>query len=263
MTLLHLMHKRLIAEIMLLALFLAGCSPAVEARPLGGGGATSTPTQVQTATPEALPAAHSPLAAPTQPPSPLVPDNPQWRIHTDPTGLVSFEYPADWQVKLLWVGGPLPPQRTAEEILMVHRPFAPSTGDSGGEEWAFSGNQIQVTITHTPRENFDQYLPEAFVPNERGYEAYFTTPLAVPNGSGLLFIWGDEGLWEGGGGECPACLVLVARFFSDVDDLTMQMWFHPSPELALQAEQIGLEAAIAQHQPVFDHMVRSLRFLTP
>ena len=236
MTLLHLMHKRLIAEIMLLTLILIGCSPAVEARPLGGG-ATPTPAQAQTATPEALSTVYSPLAAPTQPPSPLVPGDPQWRIHTDLTGQVSFEYPADWI--------PFDYSRVGNYDFMK---FASATEPFRYAPDAVIDVHIIGAVAH------DDLQPG--LPNEGSFKVFAQSALAAPHAEGILYLWGED---------CATCgAILNATYYSQEHQLRLSLVTGSIPrEIVQEAVSNGLEATIAAHYPVFDHMVRSVRFLTP
>ncbi|RIK26200.1 MAG: hypothetical protein DCC55_40165 [Chloroflexi bacterium] len=248
-------YARLAIVGLLLAVLSVGCGPqsgeqeepAVTA--ITGGGAVLTPT---VALPPSAPVGQfeSPLSedithtAVLTTESPVVTPDPiatGWAVYTEPNGL-SIEYPADWAI------------RTLATSARFDRYFeSPAKG------------QIILSVYPLPPEYAASTDPYNWGPNEGGYGVHWGTPITVTDAPGWLFVWGfdnfdgympDEGLWRDGGTP-----TLMAMYYSEQNELDVRLTaFGFDDESTLMAQEVGLAATVAERFPIFDHMMKSVRF---
>lgn len=157
-----------------------------------------------------------------------------WLTYTDTQG-VAFEYPAAWS------------KATIPYTIFFHAP-------------AHSGltNTISVEIYKRPLADRKIADPYSAVPNEGGYQVYWGTPLAAQNAEGLLYVWATYA------SLADHTAALHAIYYSPQYELEVR--FNDvdfDDESAEMAKKLGLDHAVAEHFPVFDHMVKSIRFFAP
>ncbi len=153
-----------------------------------------------------------------------------WLTYTDTRG-VAFEYPADWSKVI------------SHDAIYFHSPSELT-------------NTVGVEIYERPLADQKVTDPYNSTPNEGGYNVYWATPLTAEHADGLLFVWASYG------SSMPIAFAqaiyyskpyeLDVRFNSDFDD-----------ESASLAKNIGLAPTLVERYPVFNHMVRSVRFFAP
>lgn len=235
----------------LFALLWSGCGPQTAAgeversAPVAGGGATVTvaPPPLPTATSTAL---ASPLVVETT----MAPTMPTWSTYKVGNKL-TIEYPSGWETRSL----ELAPANT--DYYFSPPGFHPPE--------TMSDEQLTLGVYHRPLADRAIANPMTWMPNEGGYEAHWLTPIQVVGAEGWLFVWGasaagrsdvKSGLWAYG----PE---LMAVYYSERYELDVRMMGGFDDESTLLAQEIGLVATVAQRYPVFEHMMKSIRFVEP
>ena len=249
-------YTRLVIVGMLCAILVLGCGPAparqepLTYKPVAGGGAVLTPAAVLLPI-EAARQFDSPLsegitqtiALPAESlPTTSTLTSTGWATFTLPSGL-SIEYPANWRV------------RTIATAPYNYYFDSPQTIVVDGVPRA----QVMLEVYPYPMPTD----PYSWAPNEGGYEVHWGTPISATSTTGFLFVWGSENfegrepgydLWRGGAG-------LMAMFYSKQNELEVWLTGSFDNESTLLAQQIGLAATVAERYPIFDHMMKSIRFL--
>ena len=183
----------------------------------------------------------NPIVIPTaQPPAT------EWTRYTSPLGF-SLEYPSGWHLEVeetwatertsdLWIA-PIA-DYSSPEVIRIHTWLHPEVVDGLAS-------------------------PYNAVPNEGGYNVYWPTPITLSKAKGLLYVWGKENNLTIGG-KWAMLPTLYVSFYSPILDTEVQIIGGDfDDESTLRAQRIGLAATVAERYPIFDHMMKSIRFLPP
>jgi hypothetical protein len=174
--------------------------------------------------------------------------NLEWATYHEPKG-VSIEYPATYEVHTFpW----------------DYVRFDPPAVDS----LLFEANQqFSLEVYHRPITHRETANPYSWVPNEGGAEVHWGTPITIEGAEGWLFVWGtsmasqtepSSALWA----HTPP-VSLMAIYYSEAHELDVRLSVSFDDESTLLAQEIGLAETVAQRYPIFEHMMKSVRFVEP
>jgi hypothetical protein len=253
----------IIVSILSCTVLAAGCntqSPS-QATELHESIATSISTTLPpltTAAPTAVAAFGSPMVemVTARPPSPLPsnttsisPDEISWQVYRDFRGVL-FEYPADWEATSV-----------ANRIHLARRP--PEAEVMLPD---FNFERIVDVVIHPVDLAVHGDSNSGYQsPNEHDGEVYWETPLTVEMGEGSLFVWGRDnfdghdrsaGLWR----SWPS---LRARYYSASLQLEINLSIPFDDMSTVMAQESGLTATVTAQFPIFDQIIRSVRFVPP
>ncbi len=167
-----------------------------------------------------------------------------WNRHVDVSG-VAVEYPLGWEALPYSSEGrdrPIPSSASQAEAL-----------------------RQQLSIEIIPRLRSEFTPPDSIAEMASSTpRIHWQTPIQIAEGTGWLFVVGQEnfdqenpnyGLWA----SEP---ILMAGYYDNERELEISIFSSFDDEGTLLAQQIGLEATIAHRYPIFEHVIKTLQFVT-
>ena len=218
--------------------------------------ATPLPPQQQPTQPAPNPLFISPVTVPSATvPSATEPQRTvqkitEWSTFTHVSG-VSIEYPTGWTVEQFSWG-------SSDTVYFT----LPTAGDSNGT----AEESITLSIYQRPLAERAVTDPYNWRPNEGAVEVQWAQPVAVDNATGLMFVWAPYDAFvppDPFSPYTPLLPSILAIYYSALHELDVRVESNLKEETVEIVRKQWFDAAIPQQEPIFLHMVQSVRFPTP
>lgn len=201
----------------------------------------TTPSKVDLSTPTLLP-----TTTPTVVQAPIAATWTGFTYNIANEAFLYLEYPTDWQVTV-YSTMPAASQPPSQPVFPAIKFFYPT-----GEKFSIRVDNyaVNLNVYHRPPQEKDIANPHTWDASKIDYQILWEKPLSTQEANGLIFVWGPD-------------LSLNGIYYNEKYQVDVRFATNIDNDSLLIAETQGFTQTIAQRFQVFEHMVNSVRIITP